>query len=110
MGILKKIFMAIGKITEEQSDKYTPQYSGQWKNKGTVHNEDWVWKEKAGTKSMVNVFQLEDDYIITVGNRRRPSAIEAMSCRDEREVEIALELLSTYYGTLGNVVISMEDE
>ena len=86
-GILKKLFIAIGKASEEANDTYEPQYNGQWKNKARGNKEDWVWVEKA-EKSVVNVFQLEDDYIIAVGTKPRPSAIESMECEDKRDQEI----------------------
>jgi hypothetical protein len=104
-----KVLQAWGKAIEKKYDTYKPQYRGQWKNRGTDKNENWVWVEKGATKNYkVNVFQLEDDYIITVGYRARGNAIEVVDCKDDRELEIALELLAVYYGTLGNVVTNRE--
>lgn len=102
--LIKDLMLAYGKYIERRHDTYHPQYKGHWKNRGGDHYEDWHWVEKADKNYIVNVFQLEDDFIITVGNRVRSNSIEHVRCRDEREVQIALDLLKSYYGELGNVI------
>jgi hypothetical protein len=99
-----------GKSMSKSHDTYEPQHDGQWKNKGTDKNEQWVWVEQKPTAKYVNVFNIGDDYIITIGDRRKGNAVESYKCRDEREVQIALDLASVYYGTLGHVSISTEAE
>jgi hypothetical protein len=107
--LIKRLFYEIGKLSERSKDTYKSQYKGQWKNKGNDHNENWQWVEKDSNKNyVVNIFQLENDFIITIGHHARSNAIETVNCKDDRELEIALRLLKTYYGTLGNVVIDTQ--
>jgi hypothetical protein len=109
--LLMKLIYKLGMLHEKYEKKrYTPRYEGQWVNKGTDEDEEWVWVDKV--KSIrtyyVNVFNLEDDYIITVGYQPRANAIETIDCADLREVEIALEYLTIYYRTFGNVITHNE--
>jgi hypothetical protein len=107
---LNRMLEAWGKSIDKRTDTYEPQYDGRWKNKGSHKHENWVWVEETGRKCVVNVFQLDTDYVITVGQRARGNAIESVECRDNSELDIALELLSVYYGTLGNVVMNRKVE
>lgn len=104
-----KIISAWSKAIDRRHDTYEPKYKGQWKNRGTHKHERWEWVEKGATQSYkINVFELDGDYIITVGQRARSNAIEVVDCRDDRELEIALELLAAHYGTLGKVFTNRE--
>ncbi len=106
---LAKLLIKWGKHSNSKRDTYSPQYRGKWTNKGTDYSEDWQWVEKVKARPLeVSVFNLEDDYIITVSAKARPNSIEVIPCKDDREVEIAIDLLKAYYSTLGNVIISTE--
>ena len=106
--VLLKLLGGIGKLVEKSTDTYTPKHEGRWRERG---HENWVWVEPTTLKPyIVNVFELEGDYIITVSFKVKKNAIESMDCRDKRELDIAIELLKVYYGTLGNVIISTEVE
>lgn len=111
--LLLKLIYKLGMLAEERDRRrssYTPRYDGQWVNKGTDKDEKWVWidKVKSIRTYYVNVFQLENDYIITIGYQPRANAIETVDCSDLREAEIALKYLKTYYETLGNVIINSD--
>jgi hypothetical protein len=111
LKLLIKLIYKLGMLPEKYEKKrYTPRYEGQWVNKGTDKDERWVWIEKNDGPYYVNVFNLEDDYILTVGRHPRGNAIETIDCIDLREVEIALEYLSIYYRTFGNVITYTESE
>lgn len=109
--MLKKLLQLLGKAIDNTPDTYTSEYNGQWRNKGRGNHEDWQWIERGAKREYkVSVFNLEDDYIITVGRKARPSAIEVVTCRDMSEVEVAIDVLTAYYGTLGNTIISRTEE
>jgi hypothetical protein len=103
---LIKVLMMLGKADEDRTNTYKPQYSGRWVNKGTDSNEDWQWVEKVKPlrSYYVNVLNLEDDYIISVGIKALYNAIETVECEDERSIELAIKYLEAYYKCLGNVV------
>jgi hypothetical protein len=110
LRFLAKVLIASGKRTTKRKDTYESNYTGQWKNKGDDSNERWEWVEKTDNSRpfYVNIFNLEDDYILTVGYHPKKNAVDSMECRDKREVTIALDLFEARYSALGNVIRDME--
>lgn len=120
MGLLKWIRESIleyGESISEAEDeeidrkgKYHPRFNGQWVNKGTRKQENWVWVDKVTRirPVYVNVFQIGDDYIITMGNSARPDAIDSTECENEWQAEHLMKNLGLYYEYLGNVTINSE--
>lgn len=110
-GFLKKVLIEIGRWGEYKNDTYESNYDGHWVDRGRGNKENWVWKEPKPTRTLyVSVFNLEKDYIITVGFNPRANALDVIECVDEREAEHTVRYLSIYYGTLGNVVTHKEVE
>ena len=110
---IMKVLVAIGKAREERDlskSTYVPQYRGQWVDKGKGNQEDWQWVDKVKTLRpyWVNILQLEDDYVISVGTKPLLTAIESIECEDARMVELQVKYAEKYYKVLGNVVISTQ--
>lgn len=93
-------------------DSYTPRFTGQWVNKGGKKNENWVWvnKVKPIRPTWVNVFQIEDDYIITMGSAQRIDAIDSTKCIDEFEARNLMDCLACYYKHQGEVTVTYNNE
>lgn len=114
MKILYKFASSLAKTATvpKSKEEYVSRFSGEWVRRNKNGVEDWEWKEKTRPIKplYVNVFNLDEDYIIKVGYRRRGAAIKTQECRDNREAEIAVDVLKSYYEPLGNVFISDELE
>lgn len=115
IGIMD-IFYNISKIIDERRSQPnnidTSEFGGRWVNKGTDKDEKWEWVEDKKVKNLrtyyVNVFNIELDYIITVGYNSIPSAIESVDCERPKDVKRVIRMLESYYGTIGNVVINSD--
>lgn len=118
--IIKSItnfFWKIGKAMEDseakKTDTYVSKYPGKWVDKGGKKTEDWQWVEekvKFARPQYINIFEMEDDYIVTVGTKPRPLAIETLICEDNTDLDIKLKYTKIYYEALGNVVMPTESE
>lgn len=111
---LEKLMYNIGKVGDEWDKKHSyydngfeKPYSGEWVNKGTDLDENWVWEEKAENLRpyYLNVTHIGDDYIISMDLSPKDNAIETVKCEDTRDGEIGTNLLNRYYRHFGNVVI-----
>lgn len=107
MGFMN-FLAALGRRSLERKGEYVSQREGQYVNVGTRYEEDWEWRSKTvrmKRKRYVCVFNIEDDYIISVSPTPKSGAIEAVACNDDLDEEIAVRMLKAGYERVGNVVI-----
>lgn len=115
LGLVRSLLIELGgaiQSVKERNSSYSPQYDGMWITKKKYGVEEVVWKELKPKERVrhVSVFNIEDDYIITVGFNKRGQSINTVSCRDSREVEMAIDLLEIEYRNMGNVIIQPQEE
>lgn len=112
--MILELFRAIGAAMQrnrESMSNYSPRYGGMWVKRKKYGVDEIVWKDLTPKErpQYVSVFNIEDDYVITVGYNPRRQSIETIECDDSRSVELAVKLAKAEYSCHGNVIISLEE-
>lgn len=83
---------------------------GDWVDKSTLYEEEWVWKEPRSKSYYINVVQKGEGYLLEMRSRpKRVNVLDVVHCSDYREAEIALNTLKSLYQVYGPVSISTLD-
>lgn len=107
--MLKKLIKLLAHFgNSKPKDTYRPdEHDAQWINRGTEDDERWEWQDKRKHKTMyANVVKSRGGYTIIVDEERLEFAHEIVQCKDARELEIAVSLLTSKYEVFGKVSIT----
>ena len=103
------VLAVIGNFSQRntENNRYKSKFNGQWVNKGTSWNENWVWDEPVPYPYYyVNVYKIADnEYLAEVNTYPDSTSLETIDCGDYKYVEIGLKYVKLDYKSSGSLTI-----